>query len=155
MAKSIKVINRLGGQQVMNTRPLTLPVIAGTTSSIKVGMLVIMDGGNPGYWKAAPDDTDTDTSINVGVATSDSTETATADGTVTIETADVMLVSIVAETPAALAAASLGDAFSLTVTGANYMVNESNNVKGIFNILSYDNTTDGNCICLLHGHWRG
>jgi hypothetical protein len=155
MAKTIKVINRLGGQQVVNPLPVTVPVFAGGTSSIKTGMLVITDAVNPGYWLAAPDATDTDTAINVGVATSDSTETATANGTVTIDTADEMLVSVKANVPGSLATALLGIAYVLKVTGSDYMVDESNATKGIFNIVSYDNTTDGNCICVLKGHWRG
>jgi hypothetical protein len=155
MAKSIKVLNRLGGQQVVSPFPVTVPVFAGAISSIKTGMLVIMDAVNPGYWLAAPDATDTDTAINVGVATSDSTETVTANGTVTIDTSDEMLVSIKANTPASLSVANRGIAYVLKVSGSDYMLDETAATKGIFNIVDYDNTTDGNCICVLKGHWRG
>jgi hypothetical protein len=155
MAKIISVINKFGGQQVANPFPITVPVIAGTTASIKKGYLVITDGGNAGYWKAAPDPTDTDTAINVGVATSDSTETASADGTVTIDTADVMVVSVKAKTPGNLTAAKKGVAWILDVTTGDYTLDQGTSSKGIFNLLDYDDTTNGNCIALLMGHWRG
>ena len=155
MAKTIKVINRLGGQQVTNSFPITLPVYEGAVSSIKPGMLVITNASHAGYWCAAPDATDTDTAINVGVATSESTETVTAKGTVTVDTSDEMLVSIKANTPASLSVANRGIAYVLKVSGSDYMLDETAATKGIFNIVDYDNTTDGNCICVLKGHWRG
>ena len=155
MAKSIKGLGQFGGKQVANPYPVTVPVVLGTAASIKPGMLVITDASNPGYWCKAPDATDTDTSINVGVATSESTETVAADGTVTIDTAAVMLVSVKANTPASLTVANRGIAYVLKVSGSDYMLDETAATKGIFNILEYDNTTDGNCTCLLFGHWRG
>lgn len=153
MAKVIKVLSQLGGQQVASPFPVTVPVEAGTTASIKPGMLVIT--ANPGYWGAAPDATDTDTLINAGIATSESTETATANGTVTMDTAEVMIVSITARVPGSLATAKRGVAWILYVTGSNYLMDENTSTKGIFNLLEYDNTTDGNCTCLLTTHWRG
>ena len=153
MAKYIKVISQLAGQQVASPFPVTVPVEAGTTASIKPGMLVIT--ANAGYWGAAPDGTDTDTLINAGIATSESTETATANGTVTIDTAQVMVVQLFAATPGSLAAASKGVAWVLTVSAAGYLMNESSATKGIFNLLDYDNTTNGYCTCLLTTHWRG
>ena len=156
MAKSIKVLGQFGGKQVANPYPVTVPVILGTAASIKPGMLVITDGSNPGYWMAAPTATDTDTAINVGVATSTSTETAGVDGTVTMDTSQVMIVSIKALDPTALATAKKGVAWILDVSvGGDYTLNQGTSTKGIFNILDYDNAVDGNCTCLLTGHWRG
>jgi len=155
MAKTIKVLNQLGGQQVSNTFPITVPVFAGAISTIKPGMLVITNGAHAGYWKAAADAATTTELINGGIATSDSTETAGANGTVTIETAPVMLVSIKAKTPGNLTAAMRGVAFILDVTASDYTLDQATSVNGIFNILDYDNTTDGNCTCALTTHWRG
>jgi hypothetical protein len=155
MAKTIKVLNQLGGQQVSNTFPITVPVFAGAISTIKPGMLVITNGAHAGYWKAAADAATTTEAINCGIATSDSTETVGANGEVTIETAPVMLVSIKAKTPANLTAAMRGVAFILDVTASDYTLDQATSVNGIFNILDYDNTTDGNCTCALTTHWRG
>ena len=156
MAKTIKVLNQLGGQQVSNTFPLTVPVYAGTAASIKPGMLVITNGAHAGYWKAAADaNTDTLT-VNAGIATSESTETAAAEGVVTIETAPVMLVSVKAKTPGNLTAAMKGVAFILDVDGSgNYTLDQATSTNGMLNIVDFDNTTDGNCICTLTTHWRG
>ena len=155
MAKTIKVLSQLGGQQVTSPFPVTVPVFAGGTSSIKAGMLVITDAVNPGYWLAAPDATDTDTFINAGVATSDSTETATANGTVTIDVAEVMIVSVKAKTPADLTVAKKGVAFILDVSGSDYTMDQGTSTKGILNLIDFDNISDGNCTCLLTTHWRG
>ena len=156
MAKTIKVLNQLGGQQVSNTFPITVPVFAGAISTIKPGMLVITNGAHAGYWKAAADAATTTELINGGIATSESTETVGDNGTVTIETAPVMLVSIKAKTPGNLTAAMRGVAFILDVDGSgNYTLDQATSVNGILNILDYDNTTDGNCTCALTTHWRG
>lgn len=155
MAKTIKVLSQLGGQQVVNPFPITVPVKSGTAASIKPGMLVITDNGNAGYWKAAADACSTVLGINMGVATSDSTETAGADGTVTIETAPVLLISIKAKTPGSLTAAMKGIAYILDVSGGDYTLDQGTATAGIFNILDFDNIVDGNCICTLTTHWRG
>lgn len=156
MAKTIQVLNQLGGQQVMNTVPVTVPVFAGAVSSIKPGMLVIINGAHAGYWKAAADACSTTECIDAGIATSESTETVGANGTVTIDVAPVMLVAIKAKTPGNLTAAMPGLAYILDVDGSsNYTLDQATSANGIFNILSYDNTTDGNCICTLTTHWRG
>lgn len=155
MAKEIKVLSQLGGQQVASPFPVTVPVKSGAISSIKKGMLVYTDGGNAGYWKAGADAATTTQLVNGGVATSDSTDTAGADGTVTMDVAPVMLVSIKAKTPANLTAAMRGVAFILDVSGSDYTLDQATSVNGIFNIVDYDNTTDGNCICTLTTHWRG
>lgn len=155
MAKTIKVLGQLGGQQVSNTFPVTVPVYQGAASTIKAGMLVITDGAHAGYWKAAADAATTTELINAGIATSDSTETVSVEGTVTIETAPVMMVSIKAKTPASLTAAMKGVAYILDVTGSDYTLDQATSTNGIFNILDFDNTTDGNCTALLTTHWRG
>jgi hypothetical protein len=155
MAKIIKTISQLGGQQVSNTFPVTVPVKSGTAASIKPGYLVRTDNGNAGYWKAGADADSTTLGINMGIATSESTETAGADGTVTIETAPVMLVAIKAKAPGSLTAAMKGLAYILDVTSGDYTLDQATSTNGIFNILDFDNTTDGNCICALTTHWRG
>ena len=155
MAKEIKVLSQFGGQQVASPFPVTVPVFAGAISSIKKGMLVYTDGGHAGYWKAGADAATTTQLINGGVATSDSTDTAAANGEVTIDVAPVMLVSLKAKTPANLTAAMRGVAFILDVTGSDYTMDQGTSVNGILNLIDYDNTTDGNCICALTTHWRG
>ena len=157
MAKTIKVINRLGGQQVVNSMPVSFPVIAGAASTIKTGMLVIADlPVNPGFWRAAADGTTTVTEINAGIATSDSTETVGANGVVTLDIADVMMVSIKAKTPGDLLATMKGVAFKLGVVGSDYVMDEgAPDATGIFTLLDFDNIVDGNCTCLMTTHWRG
>jgi len=154
MAKTIKVINRLGGQQVVNSMPVTFPVEAGAVSTIKTGMLVIT--GNAGYWAAAADGSTTVQQINAGIATSDSTETVGANGVVTLDIADVMMVSIKAKTPGDLLATMKGVAFKLGVVGSDYVMDQgAPDATGIFTLLDYDNIVDGNCTCLMTTHWRG
>jgi hypothetical protein len=155
MAKTIKVLSQFGGQQVVSPFPVTVPVKSGAASSIKAGMLVYTDGSNAGYWKAAADTATTNELINGGIATSDSTDTVGADGTVTIDVAPVMLVSIKAKTPGNLTAAMKGVAYILDVNGSDYTLDQATATNGIFNIIDFDNTTDGNCICALTTHWRG
>ena len=118
-------------------------------------MLVITDAGHAGYWKAAPDATSDTTTINAGIARSESTETVAANGTVEIDTAPVLLVKIKAKAPGSLTAAMKGVAWILDVTAGDYTLDQGTSANGIFNILDYDNTTDGNCTCTLTTHWRG
>jgi hypothetical protein len=155
MAKAIKVLGQLGGQQVSNTFPITVPVYSGTNSSITPGMLVYTNGSHAGYWRAGADAATTNECINAGIANSTSTETTGAEGTVTIETAPVMLVSIKAKTPASLTAAMKGVAYILDVASSDYTLDQDTSTAGIFTILDYDDTTNGNCICTLTTHWRG
>lgn len=145
MAKLINVLSSLDGVQVA-THQVQLKVKDGTTASIKAGMLVIRDGSNAGYVKAAADACDTD-SLILGVANSDSTETSTAVGYVTVEAAPVMVVRMKAKTPANLTQAlCLTNRYILDVTSGSYTIDTATTTKGIFTIVSFDNTTDGNCI---------
>lgn len=148
MAKVLEVINALGGTPV-HTFQLSLPVKAGAAASIKAGYLVIVDGGNAGYAKAAADGATT-SDLVLGVATSDSTDTASADGVVQIQSAPVLLVRIKAKTPGSLAATLvLTNKYQLDVTSGNYTLDQGTTTNGIFTLLSYDNTTDGNCIAAV------
>lgn len=154
MANVIKVVNQLGGQQVVNSTPLTLPVKSGTTASIQPGYLVIKDGSNDGYWKAAADACDTDTAIKMGIARSASTETASADGTVEIDTAPFLYVKMKAKTPGSLASTMRGDSFILDVTSGNYTLDQGTTTKGFLALVNYDNTTDGNCDVIIPTFWN-
>lgn len=149
MANVIQVLNELGGQPVVNNVPLTVPVKSGTSASILPGYLVIVDGSNAGYGKAAPDATDSTSKI-LGIANSTSTETASADGTVTIDAASLMVVKLKAKTPASLTAAmKFTNRYTLDVTSGNYTLDQGTTSNGIFTLISFDNTTDGNCIATL------
>lgn len=148
MAKLIEVVNTLEGNAVP-TFQVSVPVKAGAASSIKAGYLVIVDGSNAGYAKAAADGADT-TSLVLGVAAEDSTETASVDGTVMIQTAPVLLVRIKAKTPGSLTAAlKLTNKYALDVTTGDYTLDQGTTSNGIFTLLSYDNTTDGNCLAAV------
>lgn len=148
MAKVLEVINQLSGVPV-HTFQVSLPVKAGAAASIKAGYLVIVDGSNAGYCKAAPDGTVT-TDLVLGVAVADSTDTASADGVVQIQSAPVLLVRIKAKTPGSLASTLvLTNKYQLDVTNGNYTLDQGTTTNGIFTLLSYDNTTDGNCIAAV------
>lgn len=151
MAK-IEVLNSLDGNQAVPTYTMNLPVKAGAATSIKRGYLVIKDGSNAGYVKAAADGASTDDVI-LGVAVSDSNDTATADGTVDIATAPTLVVRIKAQTPGNLAATKLFDVYTLDVATGEYLLDEDDTTKGIFRLISYDNATDGNCIATLSTNW--
>ena len=155
MANLIKVLGTPGGQQVNTPLPVTVPVYQGAASTIKAGMLVYTDGAHAGYWKAAVDTATTTELINGAIAVSDSTETVSVEGTVEVIFAPVMLISIKAKTPANLTAAMKGIAYILDVTGGSYTLDQGTATNGIFNLLDFDNTTDGNCTALLTTHWRG
>lgn len=148
MSKLIQVVNQIGGQPVATfTKPLE--VKSGTSGSILPGYLVIADGSNPGYVKAAADACDTD-SVIVGVANSTSSETASADGTVTVEAAPVLFVKIKAKTPASLVATMrYTNKYILDVTSGNYTLDQGTTTKGLFRLLDFDNTTDGNCLASI------
>ena len=143
MAKVINVINTTDGQ-FPKTFNVELKVKSGTTSSILPGYLVIKDGSNAGYAAAAPDGTDTDDTI-LGVAVSTSNETGSADGVVQVVTGPRLLVQIFAKTPGSLATALLLDNYALDVTSGNYTLDQGTTTKGIFRLVSYDNTTSGLC----------
>ena len=144
MSKTIQVFGQLGGEYVAPL-PVTLAVKAGADASIQPGFLVIVDGGNAGYVKAAPDGTDSD-SIVLGVADSVSTDTVGADGTVTLCAAPSNLIKIKAKTPASLVASMKLAKYTLSVSGSDYTLDQGTTTKGIFSLLDFDNTTDGNCI---------
>lgn len=152
MAAKIKVLNSLEGTQAAPTYTFSMPVKSGAASSIKAGYLVVKDGSNAGYVAAAADET-ASTAVILGVAVSDSTDTASADGTVDIVTAPVLTVAIKAETPGDLAATKLFAKYTLTVDSGAYLLDEGTTTNGIFRLVSYDNTTDGNCIATLATNW--
>lgn len=160
MAKVIRVIGDLSGSR---TDVAALPggystggtpsqggflVKAGTAASIQEGYLVIKDGSNAGYAKAAADACDS-TAVILGVATSASTETAAADGYVTVQWMQNLLVEIYAKTPASLAISKLISSYILDVTSGNYKLDEATTTNGFIRLLSYDNTTDGKCLALI------
>lgn len=149
MAKKFEVLNQLGGG--FPTTLLTkLLVDAGAASSIKAGMIVTVDGGTAGYVLEGVDGLDTDGAPVVGIAASDSTETATVDGYVDVITAPVLVVKGKATTPANLAQALiLTNKYTLDVSSEDHTIDENATTKGLFSILSYDNTTDGNCIATI------
>lgn len=148
MASVIKVASSLGGNPV-NTLRVTAPVKSGAAASIKAGYLVIVDGDNAGYCKAAADACDTD-SLVVGVALQDSTDTASADGVVVLASAPQMVVELKAKTPANLVATmKWTNKYILDVTSGAYTLDQGTTTKGIFTLIDYDNTTDGNCIAIL------
>lgn len=153
MANVIKVLGTPEGSGANVSASLAFPpegfkVKSGTTGSILPGYLVTKDGSNAGYVKAAPDATDSD-SVIIGVAADTSSETASADGNVHVITAPVLLVSLKAKTPGSLATAKLVDKYILDVTSGNYTLDQGTATKGIFRLMSYDNTTDGNCVATL------
>ncbi len=147
MPKLISVFNPLGGEVVPQLPfPQTLRVIAGTTSSIQPGMLVVTDGSNAGYVAAAPDDTDSTFEV-WGVCSEASTETASADGTVNVLAAPVLLVNIFAETPGSLVQTmKVTNRYVLGVSGGDYTLDQSTTTNGIFKLINYDNTTSGLCV---------
>lgn len=146
MAKTIQTFQVLGGEAVP-TFMLQLPVKAGGSGgSILPGYLVIADGSNAGYVKAAPDAT-ISTDLIVGVANAQSTETASVDGFVTFEAAPVLIVKIKAKTPANLVSTmKFTNKYQLDVTSGNYTLDQGTTTNGIFRLIDFDNTTDGNCI---------
>lgn len=145
MSNVISVVHQIGGQPVATFKK-PLEVKAGTAASIKPGYLVIADGSNPGYVKAAPDATDTDSAV-VGIASSESTETASLDGTVLVEAAPVLLVRLKAKTPGSLLATmKYTNKYILDVINGNYTLDQATTTKGLFRLLDFDTTTDGNCL---------
>lgn len=148
MAKLIRVVNTVAGQPVA-TFQKALEVKTGTTGSILPGYLVIADGSNPGYVKAAADACDTD-SVIVGIANSTSTETASADGTVTVEAAPVLFVELFAKTPANLTASMrYTNKYILDVTAGSYTLDQATTTKGLFRLLDFDNVTNGKCLASI------
>ena len=149
MANTISVINQIPGQPVATFMKALEVKAGGSGASILPGYLVIADGSNPGYVKAAPDATDTD-SVIVGVASSTSTETASVDGTVLVEAAPVLFVSLKAKTPANLVATMrYTNKYILDVTSGNYTLDQGTTTKGLFRLINFDNTTDGNCLASI------
>lgn len=152
MARLIQVIGTLDGNVQTSSMIQTLPVKSGAVASIKTGYLVIKDGSNAGYVAAAPDATDSD-SVILGVALCDSSDTASADGVVTIVAASVLLIKIFAKTPGSLAATMPFSKYILDVTAGSYTLDQATTTKGIFRMISYDNTSNGLCIATLATNW--
>lgn len=158
MAKVIRVIGNLSGTRtdvaalpgggIQNPGQPGFLVKAGTAASISTGFLVIKDGSNAGYVKAAPDATD-NTSVIFGVATSNSTETASADGYVTVSWDQNLIVEIFAKVPGSLATSKLNASYILDVTAGAYKLDEATTTNGFIRLLSYDNTTNGKCIAVI------
>lgn len=149
MSKLIQVVNQIGGQPVA-TFQKPMEVKAGTSGSILPGMLVIADASNPGYVKAAPDNT-ISTDLAVGIANSTSSETASLDGTVNVEGAPVLFVKLFAKTPASLLAAMrYTNKYTLDVTGGNYTLDQGTTTNGIFRLIDFDSTTNGQCLASIN-----
>ena len=140
----IKPLNPQGGG-TLPTYPVKAEIVAGTAASVKTGYLVIEDGGNAGYDKAAPDATDSTSTIK-GIAAGESTETAALDGRVEIVRAPVIIARMKATTPGNLARTVINTKCTLDVSSGSYTVDENDTSNGFIKILDYDNTTDGNCI---------
>ena len=152
MAKGITALTDSSGHQ-LNTFPIKLPVKAGTANSITPGMLVIKDGSNPGYWKAAATGATISLAVQSGVAISTSTDTAAADGTVTIITAPVIYAKMYALTPANLTTAMFGVKYCLSVSSGAYTVDQGTPTNGFINIVNFDNTTSGLCDVMIPTVW--
>lgn len=153
MANVIKVLGTPTGNGANVSASMPFPAVgfkvkSGTAGSIVPGALVIKDGSNAGYAKAASDGT-ASTSVILGVAADTSDETASDDGNIHVISAPVLLVSLKAKTPASLATALLLDKYVLDVTSGNYTLDQGTSTNGIFRLMDYDNTTDGNCIATL------
>lgn len=133
---------------VANLPAAGFKVKAGTAGSILPGYLVIKDGSNAGYAKAAADATD-NTSVILGVAISTSTETAAADGNVNVTWDQNLVVEIYAKTPGSLATSKLLSSYILDVTSGAYKLDEATTTNGFIRLLDYDNTTSGKCIAVI------
>lgn len=148
MASTIQVLSELGGNPVA-TFQVKAPVYAGAAASIKAGYLVIVDGSHAGYVKAAADGAST-SDLVVGIASQDSTDTASADGEVLITTAPVLLVKLKAKTPANLTTAmKWTNKYVLDVTSSSYTLDQGTTSSGIFTLIDFDDTTNGNCIAAV------
>ena len=150
MAKVIRVMGDLSGTRtdVANLPAAGFKVKSGTTSSIKKGYLVIKDGSNAGYAKAAADGT-ASTSVILGIATGDSNETASADGNVNVAWLQNLVVEIFANTPGSLATSKLLSQYTLKVSGGSYLLDEATTTNGFIRLLDYDNTTNGKCTAVI------
>jgi len=122
-----------------------MDVEAGGTTTIHQGELVIVDTGTAGYVLPMGNGGSTDDGI-LGVAMCDSSDTATADGTVLIARAPLLKANMVATTPGNLAHTVKNTLCTYDVSSHSATVDENDNTKGFIRILSYDNTTDGNCV---------
>lgn len=148
MASVINVINTVSGQNA-EAFQVNAPVYAGTVGSILPGYLVIVDGSHAGYVKAAADGAST-SDLVVGVACSTSTETASADGVVSIISGTTLLVGLKAKTPANLVSTmKWTNKYVLDVTSGSYTLDQGTTSNGIFTLVDYDDTTNGNCIAVL------
>lgn len=149
MSKLIQVVNQVGGQPVATFQKALEVKAGGSGGSILAGMLVIADGSNPGYVKAAPDGA-ASTDVVVGVANGASTETASVDGTVTVEAAPVLFVKLFAKTPASLVSTmKYTNKYTLDVTAGDYTLDQGTTSNGIFRLIDFDNTTTGTCLASI------
>lgn len=134
-------VTGMNGEEI---QPIQFDVDAGTAATIKLGHLVIFAASNQQYVLEATDGLDSD-GLVCGIAASDSTETASVDGTVLVYRAPALKATIEATTPGNLAATTKLNLVTLDVTGTVHTVDENDTTKGFIRILTYDNTTDGNC----------
>lgn len=148
MAKTIQVLQSLGGEATP-TFFVSLPVKSGTSASVQPGYPVIADGSNAGYVKAAPDNV-TSADLLAGIANGASTETASADGVVTVEAAPVLVVALKAKTPGSLVSTmKFTNKYTIDLTSGNYTLDQGTTTNGILRLVSFDNTTDGNCVATV------
>lgn len=147
MAKLIEVYGSLGGAAVP-TDPIPKTIKAGVLTSVRVGYLVKEDGGNAGYYLAGANGDSSSATIK-GVACTDSLDTVAADGNVDIVSAPTLICRMKATTPGNLARSVIGTKCTLDVSSGDYTVDENDTSSGFIEILSYDNTTDGNCIVAI------
>lgn len=153
MSKIIKTIEQLGGQQISNSFPVTVPVKAGALASINPGNLVVRDPTNTGYWKVVGNGATAGDINCAGVAKSISTDTVGADGVVDLEVAGNMMCSIPALTPGSLAATGVGYKAVIGFSGGNTTYNQSTATNGFMTLVSYDDTTNGNCVVVFATNW--
>ncbi len=146
--KSIKVLNTGVGSFPVPMPFPPLKVKSGTAGSILPGMLVIVDGTNAGYVKAAPTGT-ASTSVRVGIAIGTSSETAGADGTITVESSPELVVQMYAATPGNLVTATNLGKYTLDVTSGDYLLDENDTTNGFIRLLSFDNATNGLCTAVI------
>jgi hypothetical protein len=116
---------------------LTLAVKSGTTATVKMGDLIVVDASNAGYVSKAPNGASS-TLTWVGVALGASDETTSADGTVDVRVSKAgLVVELDATTPSNLAQALIGTKVTLDVSGGVQKVDENDTSNGILTILSY------------------
>lgn len=135
-----QILGTLNGTPICSTPETSVKesaVVAGTTSSITYGDLVVYANG---YWAKVADG-GANAAGKYGIALGTSTETASADGYVSVAySPDGLLVKGAATTPANLAQGVLGDKVTLDVTGGVQTVDE-NDPNGVLVVKTYDSTS--------------